>query len=94
MVASETTCSKACKLYQVSSLYNEGTRTRTMKKIKNPRFEFTFEDGKISPFLSRKEISSKFVLPSEKYTQKYTLRHECSLVNMLHIFRTPKNTLE
>ena len=31
------------------------------KKIKNPRFEFTFEDGKISPFLSRKAISSKFV---------------------------------
>ena len=65
-----------------------------MKKNKNPRFEFTFEDGKISPFLSRKAISSKFVLPSDKYTQKYTLRHECSLVNMLHIFRTPKNTFE
>ena len=90
MVASETTSSKACKLYQVSSIYNEEARTRTMKKkIKNPRFEFTFEDGKISPCLSRKAISSKFVLASDKSTQKYTLWHECSLVNMLDIFRTP-----
>ena len=66
------------------------------KKIKKPRFEFTFEDSKISPCLSRKAISSKFVLPSDKYTQKYTLWDECSLVNMAHIFRTPflKNAFE
>ena len=66
------------------------------KKIKNPRFKFTFEGRKISTCLSRKAISSKFALPSDKYTQKYTLWHECSPVNMLHIFRTPflKNTFE
>ena len=51
MVASETTSSKACKLYQVSNLYNEGTRTRTMKKkIKTHALNLPLKTAKFLPF--------------------------------------------